>query len=178
MMVKDEEDFLEDALSSARDFCDEMLVVDTGSTDRTVQIAKDMGARVTHFPWVWLLCRQMRLSGRRVDSGLRFWMPMNVSAVTETVCDPNSSGPQYPFQAVMLNVTNTRLDGSPISSFFSVRVFPGIPTGVFRSSPPLWCSRRRCPKSRLHSVCGFKIIHLGYDPNSMLPVRRLPVHCH
>ena len=51
MMVKDEEDFLEDALSSARDFCDEMLVVDTGSTDRTVQIAKDMGARVTHFPW-------------------------------------------------------------------------------------------------------------------------------
>ena len=72
MMVKDEEDFLEDALSSARDFCDEMLVVDTGSTDRTVQIAKDMGARVTHFQ-ATLLPPEMTLRYVTVgcDSGCR-----------------------------------------------------------------------------------------------------------
>ena len=51
MMVKDEEDFLEDALKSAQPFCDELVVVDTGSTDRTVEIAKDMGAKVGFFPW-------------------------------------------------------------------------------------------------------------------------------
>ena len=49
MMVKDEEDFLEDALRSAQPFCDELVVVDTGSTDRTVEIAKDMGAKVGFF---------------------------------------------------------------------------------------------------------------------------------
>ena len=28
-----------------------MIVVDTGSTDRTVEIAESFGARVVHFPW-------------------------------------------------------------------------------------------------------------------------------
>ena len=51
MMVRDEERFLEEALLSARDWVDEMVVVDTGSVDRTVEIAKDCGAKVSHYPW-------------------------------------------------------------------------------------------------------------------------------
>jgi glycosyltransferase involved in cell wall biosynthesis len=51
MMVRDEERFLEDALLSAKDWVDEMVVVDTGSVDRTVEIAKDCGAKVSFFPW-------------------------------------------------------------------------------------------------------------------------------
>ena len=30
---------------------DELIVVDTGSTDRTVEIAESFGAKVVHFPW-------------------------------------------------------------------------------------------------------------------------------
>ena len=52
MMVKNEEEFLEDALLSAKSFCDELIVVDTGSTDRTIEIAQDLGATVSHFPWI------------------------------------------------------------------------------------------------------------------------------
>ena len=51
MMVKNEEHFLEDALLSVKDWVDEMIVMDTGSTDRTVEIAKDLGAKVSFFPW-------------------------------------------------------------------------------------------------------------------------------
>src|SRR5207244_342449 len=32
-------------------FVDEMIVVDTGSTDDTPAIARRLGARVYHFPW-------------------------------------------------------------------------------------------------------------------------------
>jgi GT2 family glycosyltransferase/tetratricopeptide (TPR) repeat protein/2-polyprenyl-3-methyl-5-hydroxy-6-metoxy-1,4-benzoquinol methylase len=39
------------ALESVRDWMDEMIVVDTGSTDATPQIAASLGARVYHFPW-------------------------------------------------------------------------------------------------------------------------------
>lgn len=41
MIVKNEEDVLSRALSSATTFCDEIVIVDTGSSDQTVKIAKD-----------------------------------------------------------------------------------------------------------------------------------------
>ncbi len=51
MIVKDEEQFLADCLESVRDVVDEINIVDTGSTDRTVAIAKSFGAKVIVRPW-------------------------------------------------------------------------------------------------------------------------------
>jgi tetratricopeptide (TPR) repeat protein len=51
MIVKNEEAYLADSLKSAKPFVDEIIVVDTGSTDSTVEIAQAFGARVVHFPW-------------------------------------------------------------------------------------------------------------------------------
>ncbi|MFN0242580.1 MAG: glycosyltransferase [Planctomycetota bacterium] len=51
MIAKNEERFLGGALESVRDAVDEMIVVDTGSNDRTVAIAEEHGARVLHTPW-------------------------------------------------------------------------------------------------------------------------------
>jgi glycosyltransferase involved in cell wall biosynthesis len=52
MIVKNEEANLPHALGSVRGLFDEIVVVDTGSRDRTVKIAQDFGARVVHFAWV------------------------------------------------------------------------------------------------------------------------------
>ncbi len=52
MIVRDEERLIEGVLADAKAFCDELVVVDTGSTDRTVERAEAMGARVEHFTWV------------------------------------------------------------------------------------------------------------------------------
>ncbi|WP_165864233.1 glycosyltransferase [Capsulimonas corticalis] len=51
MIVKNEERVLGNCLQSIRAWVDEIIVVDTGSTDRTVEIAEEHGARVFHFPW-------------------------------------------------------------------------------------------------------------------------------
>jgi glycosyltransferase involved in cell wall biosynthesis len=51
MIVKNEEKYLPACLASLKPVVDEMVVVDTGSTDRTVDIAAVFGARVLHFPW-------------------------------------------------------------------------------------------------------------------------------
>ena len=51
MMVKDEEELLPQCLDSVKDHVDEIIVVDTGSTDRTVEIAETHGAKVYHHPW-------------------------------------------------------------------------------------------------------------------------------
>ncbi len=52
MIVKNEEANIKRALSWAKDIAFEQIVVDTGSTDRTVEIAEEMGAKVYHFTWV------------------------------------------------------------------------------------------------------------------------------
>jgi tetratricopeptide (TPR) repeat protein len=52
MIVKDEEDNLPDCLASVAGLTDEIIIVDTGSTDRTRDIAVQAGAKVFDFPWV------------------------------------------------------------------------------------------------------------------------------
>ncbi len=52
MIVRDEERTIGRVLAQAGEFCDEMVVVDTGSTDRTRAIAEESGARVLDFEWV------------------------------------------------------------------------------------------------------------------------------
>ncbi len=51
LIVKNEEKFLPQCLESIKNAVDEIIVVDTGSTDRTVEIATSFGARVYHHPW-------------------------------------------------------------------------------------------------------------------------------
>jgi len=51
MIVKNEEEFLPRCLQSIKDFVDEIIIVDTGSTDGTVEIAKSFGAKVFIHPW-------------------------------------------------------------------------------------------------------------------------------
>ena len=51
MIVKNEEKNIRRALSWGRGIVCEQIVVDTGSTDRTVEIAREMGAKVYHFKW-------------------------------------------------------------------------------------------------------------------------------
>ncbi|MCG8366360.1 MAG: tetratricopeptide repeat protein [Pseudanabaenales cyanobacterium] len=51
MIVKNEAANLARCLSSVEGWVDEMIVLDTGSTDRTVEVAKTLGAQVHHFDW-------------------------------------------------------------------------------------------------------------------------------
>jgi len=51
MIVKDEEQALPACLDSVKAVVDEIVVLDTGSSDRTMAIAQEYGATVAQFPW-------------------------------------------------------------------------------------------------------------------------------
>jgi LPS sulfotransferase NodH/glycosyltransferase involved in cell wall biosynthesis len=51
IVVRNEESFLGDAIASARPVIDEVVVVDTGSTDGTLAVARAAGARVIEAEW-------------------------------------------------------------------------------------------------------------------------------
>jgi len=51
MIVRDEERYLGDCLASVRHVVDEIIIVDTGSTDATLDVARNYGASTFHLPW-------------------------------------------------------------------------------------------------------------------------------
>ncbi len=51
MVVKNEEFYLPQCLKSVKDVVDEIIILDTGSTDKTPQIAQQFGANVYPFNW-------------------------------------------------------------------------------------------------------------------------------
>jgi tetratricopeptide (TPR) repeat protein len=52
MIVRDAQATIATALEGAARFCDELMVVDTGSVDGTIEIAKSFGANILHFDWI------------------------------------------------------------------------------------------------------------------------------
>ena len=52
MIVRDEEKVLLRCLESLRGEADELIIVDTGSRDKTAEIARKYTDRVYFFPWI------------------------------------------------------------------------------------------------------------------------------
>jgi tetratricopeptide (TPR) repeat protein len=52
LIVKNEERHLADCLRSVEDVVDEIIMVDTGSADRSIAIGERFGATIINFPWV------------------------------------------------------------------------------------------------------------------------------
>jgi len=52
MIVRNEGEYLFDCLNSVKGIADEIIVVDTGSTDNTIEIARSFGAQLHNFTWI------------------------------------------------------------------------------------------------------------------------------
>ena len=52
MIVKNEEKIQEKSLPTLSKYVDEIILVDTGSSDNTVELAKKFGAKIFHFAWI------------------------------------------------------------------------------------------------------------------------------
>ena len=52
MIVRNEEAVLTDCLDSIKGVADQLVVIDTGSTDDTISIASSYGAEIHHFQWI------------------------------------------------------------------------------------------------------------------------------
>jgi glycosyltransferase involved in cell wall biosynthesis len=52
MIVKNEQHILETSIESIIDAADELIIVDTGSSDKTLEIAQKFTSHIYHFPWI------------------------------------------------------------------------------------------------------------------------------
>jgi tetratricopeptide (TPR) repeat protein len=74
MIVKNEEENLAACLNSVADLVNEIVIVDTGSTDRTKEIAHQFGARLYDFAWVDSFAAARNESLRHATGAWIFWL--------------------------------------------------------------------------------------------------------
>lgn len=74
MIVKNEEDNLAACLEDVRELVHEIVVVDTGSSDRTKEIALSFGAIVIDFPWVDSFAAARNVAIEHATGDYAFWL--------------------------------------------------------------------------------------------------------
>ena len=74
MIVKNEERVLDACLESAKQFFHKIVIIDTGSTDRTIEIAKSHGAEVHEMEWPMSFSVARNRSLEYSDGHWTFWL--------------------------------------------------------------------------------------------------------
>ncbi|MHB1037029.1 MAG: glycosyltransferase family 2 protein [Pirellulales bacterium] len=74
MIVQNEETNLAECLSCVADFVQEIIVIDTGSSDRSREIARQFGAQVYDFRWCDDFAAARNEALRHARSPWLFWM--------------------------------------------------------------------------------------------------------
>lgn len=74
MIVKNEEANLDACLSCVADLFEEMVIVDTGSTDQTKAIAERYGSKVVDFPWVDSFAAARNIAIENASKDYIFWL--------------------------------------------------------------------------------------------------------
>jgi tetratricopeptide (TPR) repeat protein len=170
MIVRNEERFLADALTSVAGVVDEICIVDTGSTDATVAIAESFGARIAHVawcddfsfvrnaalalasrPWILVLDADERLAPGSHDA-LRALAATPPDGLGRWIWCRNLADPER---------------GTAASTNAIVRIFPNDPAIRYRGRLHEFVARAGEEHSLSAARTAIEILHYGYQPDVM-----------
>jgi tetratricopeptide (TPR) repeat protein len=123
MIVKNEEDQLARALESVKNVVDEIIVVDTGSTDRTVEIAESFGAKVYFHEWENDFAKARNQSLGYATKEWIFILDADEEFVREDIPQLNDILAQKRNNFISVSVFNHSDDGQFASFLPSIRFF-------------------------------------------------------
>jgi tetratricopeptide (TPR) repeat protein len=165
MIVKNEERFLEQCLRSVAGLVDEINIVDTGSRDRTVDIARQFGARVEHSEWrndfSWARNKALAMATRRWVMQLD--ADEEVTADSKDALDAIRTAPAH-LMGVWVRCVNAsdRYRGGGSISHAIIRIFPNTERIRFQGAIHEFPSIDGSPFSMKAVPAPVKLIHHGY----------------
>lgn len=134
MIVKNEAHNIAECIRSIKPVIDEIIVVDTGSTDNTGEIVKGLGARVFDFPWCDDFSAARNESIRHATGDYIIWLDADDRvdpAEVDKIRQLKAMLPKQKNRAYYTVVSSEfPLEGGH-TVFHQLRIFPNIPGVVF-----------------------------------------------
>lgn len=168
MIVRDEERFLPGCLRALEGLSDELVVVDTGSVDRTVAIAREHGARLFEHAWTgdYAEARNVGLKHARGDFILYIDADEEVAeADREPLRTALLSGRH---DAVIVNIVSPLFGSDKTNVVRYARLFRNYPDLEFKYAihEQIWPSLSRHNPRLFDS--DFSILHHGYNQSEAI----------
>lgn len=160
MVVKNEQEFLGRCLNSVTGIVNEILIVDTGSTDRTIEIAESYGARVIESPWCddFSVVRNVGLENIRSDWVLQLDADEELApgfSVQPLLSDSRFDGYQV---RIIVAASAYEMDTKDPESFAAVRLFRSRKDMRYKSPIHEYID---FPDSGRIGLSGLMIVHFG-----------------
>ncbi len=124
VIVRNEEAVLARCLESVRAAADELVVVDTGSTDGTVEIARRFGARLGAFPWVDDFAAARNAALELATGEWVLWLDADDYLAAEDLEQVRALKQEPPDHAFCFTLVN---EGGDRTSFHQIKMFPRHP---------------------------------------------------
>lgn len=163
MIVRDEGERLAAALASVQGIAREIVVVDTGSTDATVAIARAHGATVLHFAWVddFAAARNVALAAASGDWILSLDADQRLPADAVPALARAVARRDCLAQVVTIAMRHDEAEAAEVSTYSALRLFRRDPRIRYRG--------------RVHEDVADALLAIGSDPWPDSGVRLLDV---
>ncbi len=164
LIVKDEEEMLGACLDSVADVVDEIVVYDTGSTDRSVAIARERGARVFEGYWDDSFARARNVAMAQARGT---WI-LSLDADEELLANPATvrgllADSRSDVEAYLVAIENLHGAGNARSVHTAVRLFRrGHATWRHRLHEQVVAADDPARRLRIGYVSGARLLHHGY----------------
>ncbi|GAC1313687.1 MAG: glycosyltransferase family 2 protein [Chloroflexota bacterium] len=166
LIVKDEAAVLADCLASVGPFVQEIIVVDTGSTDATVSIARAAGARVHSIEWPKSFSLARNVALEAASQPFTLTIDADERLVPDTAAALAAHCRAMPAMAASVVVRNVGIGRSGEQATLTLtRLLPNRPSIRYAGrihEQPLDAGQ---PLSRV--AAGVELLHLGYAPEML-----------
>lgn len=132
MIVKNEEKVLERCLSSTRNLFDEIIIVDTGSTDKTKQIAEKFTNKIFNFAWCDDFSKARNFAFSKATGNYIMWLDADDVIPKETAIELLKLKQNFSADTYMLKYDIAFADNKPTFSYFRERIIKNCNLAVWQ----------------------------------------------
>ncbi len=163
MIVKNEERSLEDCLKSVGGVVNEIVVVDTGSTDRTIEIAESYKAKIFKFNWVNDFSAARNYALEKSSGDWILYLDADERLSPDSIPELKRLTEREEREAYFCTIYNTGNINRIPSIWMYVRLFPNNKKIRFEGAVHEQIEQSIKKENFRISQSNIKIIHTGYD---------------